>query len=69
MASNGPATDQLDPLSSQKPDSNEPPLKGWPRLRRAVLGGKKDFLDPHMFHTMSLVRSAAFSFVATFSRR
>ncbi len=54
MASNGPSPAPPDP-SSQKPDSNEPPLKGWPRLRRAVLGGKKDFLDPHMFHTMSLV--------------
>src|SRR5438046_6954999 len=37
----------------------EPPVpaereRGLRRVRRAVLGGPKDFQDPHLFHTLSL---------------
>ncbi|MBS2024495.1 MAG: APC family permease [Deltaproteobacteria bacterium] len=37
------------------PEPSQPPPTQWQRLRRALLGDKKDVLDPALFHTMSLV--------------
>src|SRR5438876_685204 len=40
------------PLS--EPPSPAPPPTAWQRFRRFLLGGPKDFQDPHLFHTLSL---------------
>src|SRR5205809_7083618 len=40
------------PLS--EPPSPEPPPTAWQRFKRFLLGGPKDFQDPHLFHTLSL---------------
>jgi amino acid transporter len=40
-----------------RPDSEPPslaPISRWQRFRRVLLGGPKDFQDPHLFHTISL---------------
>ena len=39
------------------PTGNEPPPlppTGWQKFKRILLGGPKDFQDPHLFHTLSL---------------
>src|SRR5690242_11666926 len=36
------------------PDAPQPPRTGWQRFKRVLLGGPKDFQDPHLFHTLSL---------------
>ena len=32
----------------------QPPPTGWQKFKRILLGGPKDFQDPHLFHTLSL---------------
>jgi amino acid transporter len=44
--------------STVPPPPSEPPVPGpisrWQRFKRILLGGPKDFQDPHLFHTLSL---------------
>src|SRR3989440_15071 len=44
------------PARSSAPPPPEPPLPptGWQKFKRILLGGPKDFQDPHLFHTLSL---------------
>src|SRR5438552_18452433 len=48
MDSPGPAAAPIPPPEPL------PPQSGWKRFKRALLGGPKDFQDPHLFHTLSL---------------
>ena len=43
------------PPPSGPPSAPPPPPSPWTRLRRKVLGEKKDVLDPRLFHSITLV--------------
>jgi amino acid transporter len=47
-----PAPSTLPPPPSEPPVPG--PISGWQRFKRILLGGPKDFQDPHLFHTLSL---------------
>jgi len=47
-----PAPSTVPPPSSEPPVPG--PISGWQRFKRILLGGPKDFQDPHLFHTLSL---------------
>src|SRR2546421_2351309 len=36
------------------PETPPQPPTSWQKLKRILLGGPKDFQDPHLFHTLSL---------------
>ncbi len=36
------------------PEVPRPPQTRWQRFKRVLLGGPRDFQDPHLFHTLSL---------------
>ena len=47
-----PAPSTVPPPPSEPPVPG--PISGWQRFKRILLGGPKDFQDPHLFHTLSL---------------
>ena len=47
-----PAPSTIPPPPSEPPVPG--PISGWQRFKRILLGGPKDFQDPHLFHTLSL---------------
>ena len=47
-----PAPSKVPPPPSEPPVPG--PISGWQRFKRILLGGPKDFQDPHLFHTLSL---------------
>src|SRR6266851_4770983 len=46
-----PGPSSVPPPASEPP---EPPLSGWEKFKRVLLGGPKDLEDPQLFHTLSL---------------
>src|SRR5712672_2874359 len=47
-----PAPSTVPPPPSEPPVPG--PISGWQRFKRILLGGPKDFQDPHLFHSLSL---------------
>src|SRR5438874_12523098 len=41
-------------LPPSEPPGPVEPVPKWQRFKRILLGGPKDFQDPHLFHTLSL---------------
>src|SRR5712691_4984497 len=48
-----PGPSSVPPPASEPPPS-EPPLSGWQKFKRVLLGRPRDLEDPRLFHTLSL---------------
>jgi amino acid transporter len=49
-----PGPSSVPPPAPSEPPPPQAPLSRWYRFKRILLGGPKDFQDPHLFHTLSL---------------
>src|SRR5947207_13686143 len=49
-----PGPSSVAPSLPSEPPGPVEPVSKWQRFKRILLGGPKDFQDPHLFHTLSL---------------
>jgi len=49
-----PGPSSVPPYPPSEPPGPVHPATNWQRFKRILLGGPKDFQDPHLFHSLSL---------------
>src|SRR2546422_4139351 len=49
-----PGPSSVPPSPPSEPPGPVQPVSSWRRFKRILLGGPKDFQDPHLFHSISL---------------